>query len=106
MFQRDYIMRMIAQAAEAAGTILGLRRRQEQEQALRFIDDWLERHLRLRLDLVDRLSATWRSFTRRPVFRTPARSSPSRGCSGRPRRSRMPGETKNWRTGVASRRWN
>lgn len=57
MFQRDYIMRMIAQAAEAAGTILGLRRRQEQEQALRYIDDWLERHLRLRLDLVDRLSA-------------------------------------------------
>ena len=26
-------------------------------QALRFIDDWLERHLRLRLDLADRLSA-------------------------------------------------
>jgi len=57
MFQRDYIMRMIAQAAEAAGTILGLRGRREHDQALRFIDDWLDRHLRLRLDLVDRLSA-------------------------------------------------
>jgi hypothetical protein len=57
MFQRDYIMRMIAQAAEAAGDLLGLRARRENGQALRFIDDWLERHLRLRLDLVDRLSA-------------------------------------------------
>jgi hypothetical protein len=57
MFQRDYIMRMIAQAAEAAGVLLGMRRRRAQTEALRFIDDWLERNLRLRLDLVDRLSA-------------------------------------------------
>lgn len=56
MFQRDYIMRIIAQAAEAAGVLLGLRRRREHGQALGFIDDWLERNLRLRLDLVDRLS--------------------------------------------------
>jgi len=57
MFQRDYIMRMIAQAAEAAGVLLGLRRRREHGQALELIDDWLERNLRLRLDLVDRLSS-------------------------------------------------
>lgn len=57
MFQRDYIMRMIAQAAEAAGGLLGLRRRREHGQALETIDGWLERNLRLKLDLVDRLSA-------------------------------------------------
>jgi len=57
MFQRDYIMRMISQAAEAVGAILGMRRRREHTEALRFIDDWLERNLRLRLDLVDRLSS-------------------------------------------------
>lgn len=56
MFQRDYIMRMIAQAAEAAGVILGLRRRQAHAEALRYLDDWLERNLRLKLVLIDRLS--------------------------------------------------
>lgn len=55
MFQRDYFMRLIEQAAEAAGHVLGLRKKKELAEAQRFIDDWFERNLRIRPDLVDKL---------------------------------------------------
>ena len=55
MFQRDYILRMIEQLTEAVGYLLGLKRKRNHAEALRFIDDWFERHLRMRLGLIDKL---------------------------------------------------
>lgn len=55
MFQRDYFMRMIEQTADAIGHVLGLRRKKELAEAQQFIDDWFERYLRLRPELIDKL---------------------------------------------------
>jgi hypothetical protein len=48
LFERDYLMRMIAQSTKALGVIMGLREQNKQEQALEQIDEFLGRELRLK----------------------------------------------------------
>ena len=56
MFQRDYMMRMIQQMTEAMAQVMGMRQRKEHQEALRLIDDLLDRKLRLKPNLVYALS--------------------------------------------------
>jgi len=56
MFQRDYMMRMIQQMTEALAQVMGMRQRKEHQEALKLIDDLLDRKLRLKSSLVHALS--------------------------------------------------
>jgi len=56
MFQRDYMMRMIQQMTEAVAQVMGMRKRKEHQEALKLIDDLLDRKLRLKSSLVYALS--------------------------------------------------
>lgn len=48
MFERDYLMRLIAQASKALGTIMGLREQKKPEQAIEEIDEFMTRELRMK----------------------------------------------------------
>ncbi|MBW5447911.1 hypothetical protein GE107_17800 [Cohnella sp. CFH 77786] len=56
MQERDYLMRLIQRAAQALGTIMGLREQKKQEQALEEIDEFLGRELRMRTRMAMGLS--------------------------------------------------
>jgi tetratricopeptide (TPR) repeat protein len=56
VFERDYLMRLIAQTTKAFGAIMGLREQNKQEQAMSLIDEFLARELRLRTRFVMGLS--------------------------------------------------
>lgn len=56
MFQRDYLLRMIQQMAEAIGTIAGLRKEMKKEQALQTLDETLSKFFRLNSKLLNSLS--------------------------------------------------
>lgn len=56
MFQRDFFMRMIEQMGEAAGVIMGLRQKRENEEALQYIDDLLDKQFRMNGKLIRQLS--------------------------------------------------
>lgn len=56
MSDRDYLIRLINQAAQALGSALGLRQQQKQQEALDLLDDFLGRELRLRARLALGLS--------------------------------------------------
>lgn len=48
MFERDYLMRLITQAAKALGSIMGLKEQKKHEQALEQIDEFLSKELRMK----------------------------------------------------------
>ena len=48
MFERDYLMRLITQAAKAIGAIAGLKEQKKPEQALALIDEFMSRELRMK----------------------------------------------------------
>lgn len=56
MFERDYMIRLIAQAAKALGAAANLREQKKSEQALAQIDDFLSRELRLKTRMIMGLS--------------------------------------------------
>lgn len=56
MFERDYLMRLITQAAKALGAIMGLKEQQKKEQALTQIDEFLSRELRMKTRIAMGLS--------------------------------------------------
>ncbi|TVX95478.1 DUF6483 family protein [Cohnella terricola] len=67
MFERDYLIRLLAQAGLALGKAMGLRQQQKHKEALDLIDEFLGRELRLRSrlalgltdeDLLNMLSVT------------------------------------------------
>jgi len=56
VFERDYLMRLITQAAKALGAIMGLKEQQKKEQALTQIDEFLSRELRMKTRIAMGLS--------------------------------------------------
>ncbi len=56
MFQRDYIMRMIEQISQMAGTLIGLKQSKQPQQALLHIDELLRRLTGLTSRLLNGLS--------------------------------------------------
>jgi hypothetical protein len=56
MFERDYLIRLLAQAGLVLGKAMGLRQEQKQKEALDLIDEFLGRELRLRSRLAMGLS--------------------------------------------------
>ncbi|MFC5530867.1 DUF6483 family protein [Cohnella yongneupensis] len=48
MLERDYLMRLISQAASVLGRSMGLREHMKQQEALEMIDEFLSKELRLR----------------------------------------------------------
>lgn len=56
MFERDYLMRLITQAAKALASIMGLKEQQKKEQALEQIDEFLSKELRMKTRIAMGLS--------------------------------------------------
>jgi tetratricopeptide (TPR) repeat protein len=56
VFERDYLIRLLAQAGLVLGKAMGLREQKKQQEALELIDEFLGRELRLRSRLAIGLS--------------------------------------------------
>ena len=56
MFERDYLIRLITQAAKAIGAVMGLKEQQKKEQALEQIDEFLGKELRMKTRIAMGLS--------------------------------------------------